>query len=153
VTLPNGQTVRLPASTVAAIAQAAAKYAEPLWELREERVLKLGGHQWIEPGSVAAARAQWTRQPTGVTALAWKLFNRDWLGGAAACYADAARYPHHPRQWGAAVVPLVDEDGGAQQIGWARIGGATAMDHNFAVFVQFTILALFDPIPLPAEYM
>ena len=156
VTFPDGSTIRLPARSVEAIRQAKARYAEPLWLRRAERVLKLGGHQWIEPASVAAARARWVQQPEGVdrviTATAWKLFNRDWQDSAEAYLTDAARYPHHPRHLGQNVVPLVDEDDDGRQIGWVRIEQTTEMDANFAVFVQFTILDLFDPRPLPAEY-
>jgi hypothetical protein len=56
VTFPNLHTIALPAETSAAIARAKAKYTEPLWLFRDERVLKLTGHQWIYPRGVAAAR-------------------------------------------------------------------------------------------------
>ena len=57
ITFPNQHTIVLPAQTVAAIEQAKAKYATPLWQFRAERVLKLGAHQWIYPSDVAIARA------------------------------------------------------------------------------------------------
>lgn len=152
VILPDGQAMALPAHTVAAIAQARASYAAPLWELREEGVLKLGGHQWIEPGGVLAARARLAAQAAPLTAAAWKLFNRDWQRSAEAYWADTERYPHQPRHLGRGVIPLVDEDRDSQQIGWVRVLQVTAMDANFAVFVQFAILELFAPQPLPAEY-
>lgn len=50
------------------------------------------------------------------------------------------------------MIPLVDEDQGSAQIGWARIEQSTVMDQHYAVFVQFTLLDLFAPKPLPAEY-
>ena len=39
VTFPDGDTIQLPTRSVEAIRQARAKYAEPLWLRREERVL------------------------------------------------------------------------------------------------------------------
>ncbi len=152
VTFPNRHTIQLPADTNAAIEHAKAKYAEPLWLLRDERVLKLGGHQWIYPSDVAAARAIFALHPAGIIATAWKLFNRDWLADAEAYFLDTQRYPNHPRHFGRDVIPLVDEDQDSQQIGWVRINQATTMDHNFAVFVQCTLLDLFDARQLPAEY-
>ncbi len=152
VTFPNQHTIQLPAATCAAIEHAKAKYTEPLWAFREERVLKLGEHQWIYPGDVAAARALFALHPNGILATAWKLFNRGWLGCAEAYFMDTQRYPNHPRHFGRDVIPLVDEDHDSQQIGWVRINQYTTMDHNFAVFVQFTLLDLFDPRPLPVEY-
>jgi len=65
---------------------------------------------------------------------------------------DTQTYPNHPRHLGKDVIPLVDEDEQSQQIGWVRINQSTAMDHNFAVFVQFTLLDLFEHQPLPGEY-
>lgn len=152
VTFPNQQTIQLPASNCAAIALARAKYAEPLWAFREERVLKLAEHQWIYPGDVAAVRALFALHPGGIIATAWKLFNRGWLGCAEAYFLDTQRYPNQPRHFGRDVIPLVDEDRDSQQIGWVRINQTTTMDHNYAIFVQFTLLDLFDPRPLPAEY-
>lgn len=152
VTFPNQQIVSLPAVTVAAIQQAKANYATPLWQFRAERTLKLGAHQWIYPTDVAAAYTIFAMHPTGIIATAWKLFNRGWLAAAEAYFVDTGTYPNHPRQFGRDVVPLVDEDRDSQQIGWVRINQSTIMDHNFAVFVQFTLLALFEPRPLPTEY-
>lgn len=152
VTFPNQQTICLPAPTIAAIEQAKAKYAAPLWHYRAERTLKLGGHQWIYPGSVATARELFALHPSGVMATAWKLFNRGWLAAAEAYFVDSVTYPHHPRHFGRDVIPLVDEDRGSQQIGWVRINQYTATDSNFAVFVQFTLLDLFEPRALPTEY-
>jgi len=152
VTFPNQHTIQLPAKTGTAIEDAKARYAEPLWLFREERVLKLGGHQWIYPGTVVAARALFALHPTGIIATAWKLFNRGWLAGAEAYFVDTQRYPNHPRHFGKDVIPLVDEDHDSHQIGWVRINQTTRMDHNFAIFVQFTLLDLFDPRILPAEY-
>ena len=152
VTFPNQHSVELPAETAAAIARAKAKYTEPLWLFREERVLKLGGHQWIYPHGVAAAQGLFAQHPAGIVATAWKLFNRSWLAAAEAYRLDTLRYPNHPRQFGRDVVPLVDEDRESQQIGWVRINQYTKMDHNYAVFVQFTLLDMFGPRPLPAEY-
>jgi hypothetical protein len=152
VRFPNQQIIELPAETIAAIHQAKAKYATPLWQFRAERSLKLGGHQWIYPGDVATARALFARHPTGIIATAWKLFNRGWLAAAEAYFLDTSTYPSHPRHLGRDVIPLVDEDQDAQQIGWVRINQYTVMDSNFAVFVQFTLLDLFEPRPLPAEY-
>ena len=142
---------------MAAIEYAKAKYAEPLWQFREERVLKLGAHQWIYPVDIATARALFALHPTGVIATAWKLFNRGWLAYTDAYFVDTQSYPNHPRHLGKDVIPLVDEDQEspdkrAQQIGWVRINQSTTMDHNFAVFVQFTLLDLFENRPLPAEY-
>ncbi|MEZ4867775.1 MAG: hypothetical protein R3C14_40995 [Caldilineaceae bacterium] len=157
VTFPNQQTLALPDSTIAAIAEAKAKYTTPLWQYRGERVLKLGGHQWIYPATVESAREIFALHPTGIIATAWKLFNRGWLAAAEAYFLDTATYPNQPRQLGRDVIPLVDEDivgdgGVAQQIGWVRINQTTTMDHNFAVFVQFTLLDLFTPRALPTEY-
>ena len=152
VTFPNHHTLQLPANTIAAIERSSAKYTEPLWPFRAERVLKLGAHQWIYPGDVATARAIFALHPMGIIATAWKLFNRGWLAYAEAYFMDTQTYPNHPRHFGKDVIPLVDEDNGSQQIGWVRINQATTMDHNFAVFVQFTLLDLFEQRPLPAEY-
>lgn len=152
VTFPNQHTVELPAATSAAIARAKAKYAEPLWLLRDERALKLGEHQWIYPGGAAAAQGLFGQYPTGIIAMAWKLFNRSWQAAAEAYFGDTQQYPNHPRHFGRDVVPLVDEDRESQQIGWVRIIQYTQMDENFAVFVQFTLLDLFAPRALPPEY-
>lgn len=155
VTFPNQQTLLLPNQTVAAIQQAQAKYPTPLWHYRAERTLKLGGHQWIYPNSVADAHELFALHPTGIIATGWKLFNRGWLAAAEAYFVDSVTYPNHPRQFGRAVIPLVDEDQDSQQIGWVRINQYTTIDDNsanFAVFVQFTLLALFAPRALPAEY-
>lgn len=153
VTFPNQQRLLLPAQTMAAIIQAKAKYPTPLWQYRAERTLKLGGHQWIYPGSVATARTLFDLHPTGIIATAWKLFNRGWLAAAEAYFVDSVTYPTHPRHFGRDVIPLVDEDQDSQQIGWVRIHQYTAADENFAVFVQFTLLDLFAPQALPAEYL
>ena len=153
VTFPNHHTIPLPAKTITAIEFSKAKYAEPLWQYRAERLLKLGAHQWIYPGDVATARELFALHPNGIIATAWKLFNRGWLDGADAYYLDTQTYPNHPRHFGKDVLPLVDEDQQSQQIGWVRINQSTTMDHNFAVFVQFTLLDLFEPRPLPAEYV
>ncbi len=152
VTFPNQQTIALPAMTIAAIEQAKAKYATPLWQYRPERVLKLGAHQWIYPGDVADARALIAQHPTGIIATAWKLFNRGWLTWSEAYFTDTETYPNHPRHLGHDVIPLVDEDDDGQQIGWVRINQSTPIDSNFTVFVQFTLLELFEPRALPTEY-
>lgn len=159
VVFSNGAVVELPERTVAAIAEAAAKYAAPLWSLREEGTLKLAGRQWIDPPGVAAARAAWAELAPGpagespaLAATAWKLFNRDWRRAAEAYFVDAARYPDHPRHLGPGVVPLVDEDDEERQIGWARLVQWTEAGENYAVFVQFEVLDLFAPRPLGAEY-
>jgi hypothetical protein len=153
VTFPNQQTIELPTETIAAIGRSSAKYAEPLWLFREERVLKLGGHQWIYPQSVAAAREIFALHPSGIIVTAWKLFNRGWSSGAEAYFVDTQRYPNHPRHLGKNVIPLVNEDDNSQQIGWVRINQYTTMDRNYAIFVQFTLLDLFAPRVLPAEYV
>ncbi|MEZ4736698.1 MAG: hypothetical protein R3E79_57185 [Caldilineaceae bacterium] len=152
VTFPNQQTMNLPAQTVAAIQAAKANYATPLWQYRAERTLKLGSHQWIYPHSVATARELFALHPTGIIATAWKLFNRGWLAAAEAYFVDTATYPNHPRHFGRDVIPLVDEDQDSHQIGWVRINQYTPMDSNFAVFVQFTLLDLFEPRVLPPAY-
>lgn len=152
VTFPNQQTLVLPPTTVAAIAQSKAKYATPLWQYRAERVLKLGAHQWIYPQDVATAQAVLASHPQGIVGFAWKLFNRGWLAAAEAYFVDGATYPNHPRHLGQHVIPLVDEDNASQQIGWVRIHQYTSADSNYAVFVEFLLLELFDPRPLPAEY-
>jgi hypothetical protein len=152
VTFPNQLTLDVPPETAAAIAAAKAKYAAPLWHYREERVLKLGGHQWITPAGVVAARALLAQHPAGIVGVAWKLFNRGWHAGAEACFVDTLRLPEHPRHLGRNVLPLVDEDGGSQQVGWVRINQYTPMDDNFAVFVEFTILDIFAPQPPAAGY-
>jgi len=152
VTFPNQQTIALPAHTIVAIERAKVKYATPLWHYRPERVLKLGAHQWIYPGNVAGARALFAQHPHGIIATAWKLFHRGWLAAAEAYFVDTETYPNHPRYLGQDVIPLVDEDDDGQQIGWVRINQSTPIDSNFAVFVQFTLLDLFDPRPLPVEY-
>ncbi len=152
VIFPNQHALELPTETLAAIARAKARYAEPLWLFRDERVLKLGEHQWIYPHGAAAAQGLFVQHPMGIIATAWKLFNRSWLAAAEAYRLDTLRYPHHPRHFGRDVVPLVDEDRDSQQIGWVRINQYTQMDDNFAVFVQFTLLDMFEPRPLPPEY-
>lgn len=152
ITFPNQETISLPTETVRAILASSAKYAQPLWQQRDERVLKLGGHQWISPSNPATAYLLLAEYPTGVVAAAWKLFNRDWLRAAESYFDDSTRYPNHPRQWGRNVVPLVDEDNGSQQIGWVRIHQQTQADENHAVFVQFMLLELFAPRALPVEY-
>ncbi|MEZ4705979.1 MAG: hypothetical protein R3A44_02160 [Caldilineaceae bacterium] len=153
VTFPNQQIITLPPATVAAIAASKAKYAEPLWHFRAERVLKLGGHQWIFPSDMNTAYALYETHPGGIIATAWKLFNRSWCGATEEYFVDRARYPDHPRHLGENVVPLVDEDNDSQQIGWVRINQVTQADENYAVFVQFTLLELFPARPLPAAYL
>lgn len=153
ITFPNQQTLALPAQTITAIQQSKAKYATPLWQYRAERALKLGRHQWIFPADVATAHTLFALHPTGIVCTAWKLFNRGWFAAAEAYWLDTVTYPNHPRQLGQGVIPLVDEDHASQQIGWVRINQATVMDEHFAVFVQFTLLDLFQPHFLPAEYM
>jgi hypothetical protein len=153
VTFPNQHTIDLPAKTIAEINQAKAKYTVPLWQFRAEKVLKLGGHQWIYPGDVATAHEIFALHPTGMVATAWKLFNRGWLAATEAYWVDTVTYPQHPRHFGQQVMPLVDEDQDSQQIGWVRLNQSTLMDQNFAVFVQFTILDLFAPRVLPQEYL
>ena len=152
VTFPNQHSIELPPAASAAIERAKGKYAEPLWLFRTENVLKLGAHQWISPGSPAAAQQLVAAHSTGIVATAWKLFNRSWQAAAEAYRLDTQRYPNHPRHFGRDVVPLVDEDRDSQQIGWVRINQYTQMDENFAVFIQFTLLDLFEPRPLPGEY-
>lgn len=154
VTLSTGRIVLLPDETSAAIAQSAAKYSEPLWDYRPEKVLKLGGHQWIFPESSAAAQTAFTAHPYGISGLAWKLFNRGYLAHADAYYLDGVTYPNHPHEYGRNVIPLVDEDEDAdsQQVGWVRIDSVSAADAQYAVFIQFTIVEMFAPRPLPAEY-
>jgi hypothetical protein len=152
VTFPNQHTIHLPAKTSEAIEQARAKYAEPLWQYRQERVLKLGAHQWIFPADLATAHLLFAQHPTGIVATAWKLFNRGWLAHAEAYLLDTQSYPNHPRHFGKDVIPLVDEDQHSQQVGWVRINQSTTADHNFALFVQFTLLDLFEHRPLPPEY-
>ena len=88
----------------------------------------------------------------GIVATAWKLFNRSWQEAAEAYRLDTVRYPNHPRHFGRDVIPLVDEDRDSQQIGWVRINQYTQTDINFAIFVQFTMLDMFEPQPLPPEY-
>lgn len=152
VTFPNQQIIVLPARTIAAIERAKAKYATPLWQYRPERVLKLGAHQWIYPSDVAGAHALFAQHSTGIIAIAWKLFNRGWLAWAEAYFVDTETYPNHPRHLGQDVIPLVDEDDDGQQIGWVRINQSTPIDSNFTVFVQFTLLDMFEPRQLPVEY-
>ena len=152
ITFPNQETILLSPETVSAISASSAKYTQPLWQHRDERVLKLGGHQWISPPNPATAHLLLAAQPTGIVATAWKLFNRDWLRAAQEYFSDSIRYPNHPRLWGQNVVPLVDEDNGSQQIGWVRINQQTQADENYAVFVQFTLLDMFAARALPAVY-
>jgi hypothetical protein len=151
VVFPNQHSFQLPAATVAAIEQAKANYSEPLWWYREERLLKVGAHQWVTPAGPAAAQALCAQHP-GILALFWKLFNRSWLAAAESYWLDRERYPAHPRHLGEGVLPLVDEDRGLQQIGWVRILQQTTMDANYAVFVQCVLLDCFEPRPLPAAY-
>lgn len=153
ITFPDQQRVQIPATTVAAILASSAKYSAPLWEFRAERVLKLGSHQWISPSSPVSAYSLWAAHPTGIVATAWKLFNRGWLGAGEEYFYDQARYPHHPRHLGRNVIPLVDEDDDSRQIGWVRIDQQTEADENFAVFVQFALLEMFEARALPEEYV
>ncbi len=153
IIFPDQTTMPLPPATVAAIRAASAHYATPLWSNRAERVLKLGGHQWISPPSPTVATLLWAAQPSGLVATAWKLFNRDWRTAAADYFSDSLRYPYHPRHWGQPVIPLVDEDNAGQQIGWVAINQQTQADENYALFVQFTLLEMFAPRALPAEYV
>lgn len=152
ITFPNQETLLLPPATVGAILASSARYTAPLWQKRAERVLKLGGHQWISPPTLDIAYRLWAAQPTGIVATAWKLFNRDWRSAAEEYCNDNLRYPNHPRSWGQNVIPLVDEDNASQQIGWVRIHQQTQPDENYAIFVQFTLLEMFAARALPAEY-
>ena len=152
VVFPNQQTILLPPETIAAILSSTAKYDKPLWHYRAEKVLKLGGHQWIFPSSSAGAAELCAAHPSGIIATAWKLFNRGWLSAAEEYFVDSQRYPNHPRHFGQNVIPLVDEDNGSQQIGWVRINQYTQADENYAVFVQFTLLEMFAARTLPSEY-
>lgn len=152
VTFPNQQQIIVPSTTVDAIVASKAKYDKPLWQYRAERVLKLGGHQWIFPASTSEASTLFATYPSGIVATAWKLFNRGWLSAAEEYFVDSARYPNHPRHLGQGVIPLVDEDNNSQQIGWVRINQYTQADENYAVFVQFTLLEMFAARALPAEY-
>ena len=152
ILFPNMQILSVPPMTVAAIAASKHAYKSPLWHYRAERVLKLGGHQWIFPSDVASAYSLFAAHPHGIIATAWKLFNRGWMSAAEEYFVDGARYPNHPRHLGQNVIPLVDEDNDSLQIGWVRIEQYTLADENFAVFVQFTLLDLFEARPLPEEY-
>jgi len=152
VTFPDHQSLRLPPETVTAILASSGQYDIPLWQYRAERVLKLGSHQWIYPANPADAYSQCAAYPAGIVATAWKLFNRGWLGAAEEYFADSTRYPHHPRHYGQNVIPLVDEANNSQQIGWVRILQQTRTDENYAVFVQFVLLELFEARLLPEEY-
>lgn len=152
VIFPNQQTILLPSETVAAILASSAKYSAPLWEYRAEHVLKLGGHQWIFPSTPTAAYSLWAAHPTRIVATAWKLFNRGWQGAGEEYFQDSLRYPHHPRHLGRNVIPLVDEDKDSRQIGWVRIDQQTVADEHYAVFVQFTLLEMFEARALPGEY-
>jgi len=152
ITFPNQQTILLPAATVAAIAQSAAKYDAPLWAYRAEKVLKLGAHQWIYPSGPDAAQTLFAAYPHGQLCTAWKLFNRGWLAHAEAYFVDAQSYPNQPRHLGRDVIPLVDEDQDSAQIGWVQIQQYTPMADNFAVFVQFLLLDSFAARPLSKEY-
>lgn len=152
VTFPNGHTITLPPATIDAIRQSSAKYTTPLWPYRAERVLKLGAHQWIYPTDLATLQTLFAAHPHGLLCTAWKLFNRGWLAAAEGYMLDPITYPQHPRHLGRNVIPLVDEDNGGAHIGWARIDQWTPADDHFACFVQFTLLDLFAPQPLGAEY-
>ncbi len=153
ITFPNQQTILLPPETTAAIQASSAKYSAPLWHFRAERVLKLGGHQWIFPSDLATAYSLWAVHRTGVIATAWKLFNRGWLGAAEEYFYDHARYPNQPRHLGRNVIPLVDEDNDSRQIGWVGINQQTEADEHYAVFVEFTLLEMFEARVLPGEYV
>lgn len=152
VTFPNQQTIILPPETIQAILASSTKYDKPLWQYRAEKVLKLGGHQWISPLNVVSATSLCATHPTGIIATAWKLFNRGWLSAAEEYFVDTARYPTHPRHFGKNVIPLVDEDNDSKQIGWVRINQYTQADKHYAVFVQFTLLEMFEARVLPSEY-
>lgn len=152
ITFPNQQILQIPAETVAAILASSAKYSAPLWHYRAERLLKLGGHQWIFPSNLATAYSLCAAHPAGIIATAWKLFNRGWQGAGEEYFNDSLRYPNHPRHWGRNVIPLVDEDNDSRQIGWVRIIQQTQADENYAVFVQFTLLEMFAARALPEEY-
>jgi hypothetical protein len=153
IVFPNQYVLALPESTSAAIAISQAKYLQPLWHYRAEAVLKLGQHQWIYPACPADAQVVVRQYPYGIVCTAWKLFNRSWSAAAEAYFIDTAKYPDHPRHFGQGVLPLVDEDQSGQQIGWVRILQQTQVATDFAIFVQFVLLELFSPIPLPAVYM
>lgn len=93
----NQGIIEVPDRSCTAIAEATARYAAPLWELREERVLKLGAHQsdHARP-DVATAQALFAHHPAGIVATGWKLFPHDWAAAAHAYFHDAVRYPTHP---------------------------------------------------------
>lgn len=152
VILPNQQVILLPPETVDAIRASKANYAQPLWQYRAERVLKLGDHQWISPPDLETAGSLWTAHPAGILATAWKLFNRGWQGAAQEYFCDSVRYPNHPRHLGQNVIPLLDEDNGSQQVGWVRVLQHTQADETYAVFIQFALLEMFEARALPAEY-
>ncbi len=152
IIFPNQQTFQLPPKTVNSILASGAQYDKPLWQFRAERVLKLGSHQWISPSDQVAAQSIWRAHPAGIVAVAWKLFNRGWSGAAEEYFYDTRRYPNHPRHYGQRVIPLVDEDTGSQQIGWVRILQQTEAGEQYAVFVQFAILEMFEARVLPGQY-
>ena len=156
IVFPNGQQIELPQATIAAITQSSANYQAPLWQFRAEKVLKLGAHQWIYPADLVTVQQLYAMHTGGILCTAWKLFNRVWGGAAEAYYLDTATYPDHPRHLGRHVVPLVDEDDDTYpntQIGWVRIEQATAINQQFTMFVQFTLLALITPRALPSVYL
>jgi len=148
----NGYQVAIPDATAEAIAKSTSKYETPLWAYRAEKVLKLGHHQWVVPFDFDQLKSALDANPAGIKAIAWKLFTRGWLAHAPEYFHDTVNYPNHPRHYGANIIPLVDEDADSQQIGWARIDQYTSADENFVVYVEFTIVELFDPITLPQEY-
>lgn len=153
IIFPNQQIVTLPRETAEAITKSQSKYQQPLWQFRAEGVLKLGGHQWIYPSNPLQSAEIHALYPHGLLCTAWKLFNRSWSASAEAYFVDTSKYPNHPRHFGQGVVPLVDEDQDGQQIGWVRILQQTQTTEDYAVFVQFLLLDLFPPTPLPAEYV
>ncbi len=152
VTLASGRKIVVPDETEQAILKSAAKYSVPLWDYRIEKVLKLSQNQWIFPDSVLKARERLAINEYGISCLAWKLFNRGYEQHAELYANHPQTYPDHPRHFGYQVVPLVDEDAAEQHIGWVRIDGCTNADRNHAVFIEFTLLDLFAPVPLPAVY-
>ncbi|MEZ4621590.1 MAG: hypothetical protein R2867_39660 [Caldilineaceae bacterium] len=155
VSFPNGQLITLPAATVAAIAQARARYHEPLWQFRAERVLKLGAHQWIYPQELTTTYTIHTLHSGGFSAR---------LGSYSIAAGPA---PRRPISTIAPPSPIIRDTWGVALYHWSmkimiairhtgwlgadRAGNGNGRD--FAIFVQFTLLDLFPPQPLPPAYI
>ena len=152
VTLPSGRTVVLPDETVLAIQKSAAKYPTALWDYRIEKVLKLSANQWVFPDNILKAQARWETHSYGISCLAWKLFNRGYSQFAQLYPQHPKLYPDYPSELGRNVIPLVDEDAAEQHVGWVRVDGTTHADSNYAVFIEFTLLQLFEGRPLLEAY-